>query len=234
MKVARTGLRWAALAVASCALAAGLTSQARADITILGPSVNLQALIDGQAPLQVGDKLFDNFGFLSVSGFLASEVLVTGIQDSYGYGLRFSGGWTAVGGEVKDFILSFDVAVAPQSNLLISDVHLRYNGTYLGEGYTEVVEDAYTMDDKLVGTIHAYNPPSNTNPDALLLAVPVNKLQIIKDVLLDGGTGHRLLSESRAQISYIDQTFSQIPEPSTVVMVVTGLVGLCLISRRSH
>ncbi|HEY6565569.1 MAG TPA: PEP-CTERM sorting domain-containing protein, partial [Pirellulaceae bacterium] len=52
------------------------------------------------------------------------------------------------------------------------------------------------------------------------LTVPVRRLRVQKDILLFAG------ANSAAQVSFVDQTFSQIPEPTTAVLLGLGLVVL--------
>jgi hypothetical protein len=57
----------------------------------------------------------------------------------------------------------------------------------------------------------------------------VDKLWVQKDIIATGGGA----ANGFASISIIDQTFSQVPEPSTVMLVGLGLLGLVAM-RRKH
>jgi len=226
--------RWLSAIVASLLMAVLVVAPASAEITVFADqSVALDELIASGEPLVIGDKEFEDFSFLS-QDFLTSDVLVTPILDSYGYGLRFTGEWSATGEETLGFVIQFSVAVSQESEQLISDVHLRYNGSFLGSGYSEVVEQALAFGtDEVLGQIQVNNPPPLF--DGGFDIDPIAKITIIKDVQIIGDdAGHRRLSENRAAISYIDQTFSQIPEPGTVLLVAAGIFGLCLTGRRSR
>ncbi len=227
--------RFSAVAV-SVALALASTFAAKADIQVFtDQAVELDQLISNNGSIQVGDKIFSGFSLIPTGNILPSQIIVTPIQDNYGWGLRFSSeNMTAIGAQVNGFVLQFNVSVAPESNMLISDVHLRYNGASFGNGYSEVVETAIDpTTDNVLGQTAVRNPPPELS-SGFNLSQPVSELTIVKDVRLTGDTGQRLLSDNTASISWIDQTFSQIPEPSAALLVVAGLFGLVLTTRRNH
>jgi len=226
-----------------CALAvAGFATQGQA----VAQTYNLGDLITSQETVQNGDKLFADWYFDSAV-FSASDVQVKLIQDQFGYGLSFGGPWYVIGNSAADFRLEFSVEVAPEaSGNLISDVHLNINeANAVGGGYVSVSEQVHSN-----GPVPLIQPPlhvlfaDTTNPpdslsDSWDLPTPQKRLYIRKDVMLVAGNGTEVLT-SRAQLlnytnlSYLDQTFSQIPEPGTVLLVATGIFGLCLTGRRSR
>ena len=204
----------------------------------LGDFVGLDSLVGG-ASIQVGDKIFSDF---SIDGdVLADAVEVVAIQDSNGYGISFQGVFGVAGFGVSDFRLGFAVEVAPDSNQFISDVHLAFDGVVDGVGFAMVVEQVFDGGSiplgNLLGQIVVNTPPDNLG-DTLVLGQPTKKLYIQKDILLvAGGTegeDHRRLVRgyTYAEITRIDQTFSQIPEPSTVLLVTIGLLGAAATARR--
>lgn len=231
------------IAVIAVAVLLGLASKSDATPLHLnlGQSVGLADIIGQYGSVQVGDKIFADF---SIVGDVAPhQVTVTAIQDTFGYGLRFSGGFVAVGNQITDFVLGFSVAVAPEAEeWYISDVHLRFNGNYVGEGFAEIVEQVFAGGPiplgSLLGQLFVSNPPTILE-DTFYLQQPLKKIYVLKDVLLYGGGDvppHRRIGNvagtNRATISVIDQTFSQIPEPGTVLLVAAGLLGVALTGRR--
>jgi len=58
---------------------------------------------------------------------------------------------------------------------------------------------------------------------------PAAKLWVTKDLILTGGGGG---ADSFMSIGTIEQTFSQIPEPGTVLLVGLGLLGAVALKRR--
>jgi hypothetical protein len=211
-----------------------VTGAAHAGSSFLGSPVGLQNLTNGQS-LVVGDKVFSDF-FIS-GDISANQVTVTPIEDSFGYGISFSGGFVAVGlgDETEDMVLGYTVAVVTNSPNLISDVHLRFNGSSVGLGsggwgLASVTEQVFganlaLVDQMAVFAFSSANQTTNQLENTLLINPPRPKLVIHKDVLLRASGGF-------ATISIIDQTFSQIPEPSTLGLVSLGLTGLYLLLRR--
>lgn len=229
MKVSRLS----AVAV-SVALVLASTFAAKAEIQVFtDQTVGLEQLLGPEGSIQVGDKIFTDFSFISHGAVLAGDMLVTPILDNFGYGLRFSSeSMVAIGEQVNGFVLQFDVSVAPESNQLISDVHLRYNGSNIGDGFSEVVETAIDpVTDNVIGQIQVHNPPAQLS-DGYDLSVALSRITIVKDVRITGDTGNRRLSDNQAAISWIDQSFSQIPEPSALLLVGAGLFGAALTMRR--
>jgi hypothetical protein len=138
----------------------------------------------------------------------------------------------AIGDITKDLVLRYSVAVTDPTRL-ISDVHLSYNGTVLGNGFSSVVEEIFTggFGGQKIAQLEVLNP-GNPNPvfqDLVVLLQPREKLFVQKDIMFGGGG---LGSENRALLSIIDQNFSEIPEPSTLVLSGAGCVALLVLKRR--
>jgi hypothetical protein len=229
--------------VLSCLLAfcvVGLASQVSAQSVIqLNPDQSfdgsLQDIIDQGLSIQVGDKLFDAFSFTSApsSGFLAADVAVQAVQDQFGFGLEFSGSWVATDTQERDFVLGFGVTVLDQSQL-VHDVHLLFNGSEYGSGQASVTEQIF--DDgpvplgNLIGQMAVDAPSTLENID---LFQPLRHIYVEKDVSVTGGLiGEKNSVENMARITTIHQTFSQIPEPGTMLLVAVGLFGAMLTTRR--
>jgi PEP-CTERM motif-containing protein len=196
--------------------------------TILGPTVSLASLTNGSGIL-VGDKFFNNF---TISGtFNASQVSVTGIKDSFGFGIQFGGALIA-GNSSADLILGYNVTVVTNAPLLISDAHLRFNGTVVGgSGLAEVVEQVYNSNSVFLGQMFVFDTPTtNQLESTLLIQPPQQQLILSKDVLLSASIS------AFSSISTIDQTYSQslIPEPSAFALSAAGLAGLFLLRRRTR
>ena len=92
-----------------------------------------------------------------------------------------------------------------------------------GAGLAEVVEQVVTNMDVTspYGQMTVYATPSqqvlSTN---MAINPPQSYLNLDKDVLVDSFT-----ITAYSSISTIDQTYMQIPEPSTIVLVGLGLFG---------
>jgi hypothetical protein len=215
----------AAILVTFC-IVLGSGTGATAAVTNLtgGAFVPLDFLTAGNQA-QVGDKLFSAFTFnLSgdfPAGFGADDLNVIGIQTAGNFGIRFQGGISPNLGGSGDIFLTFDVETTTPG-FLISDVHLAYNGGQI----SAVIEQASDTNGNIMATLQVQNPPPVFQDFALILP-PQQELRIQKDIFVRSLGGVVLISN-------IDQTFSQVPEPSTVGLVSAGLLGLLVIVRRRH
>jgi hypothetical protein len=215
-----------------------LCASARAQIvTNLNPgqSVDLGNYLDptGNAIL-IGDKLFDDFmyvaGGTTTNLLPAGAITLSALSNSVGFGLSFGAPFHTTDNILKDFIIKYSVTVT-NSPLLISDIHMTYNGTVVNGGYNSVTETAYDAAGfgvNVLGQVNVFNPPPELQA-SMVFAQAQEKIFIEKDIQLGGSN----LGDS-SSISIINQTFSQIPEPSSIMLVFTGLAGLLIWGRRTH
>jgi PEP-CTERM motif len=190
---------------------------------VQGPSISMANLTNGQT-LVVGDKAFTDF---SISGnFNANQVMVTPIIESGDFGIRFSGALVS-GGTPMDLILGYQVSVTNSPNL-IADANLLFNGVVVnGPGLAEITEQVYTNNNDFYGQMFVFATESNSVLSASLPITPPQPfLNINKDVLITAEL------PAFSSISTIDQTFTQVPEPSTLVLAAAGIAGLTVLRRR--
>ncbi len=216
------GRRFLLVCAAFAFLAIGYTPVSKAQI-ILGPSINMTNLVNG-GDILVGDKDFTDF---TISGdFQASQVNITPIIENGDFGIRFSGALVA-GGSAMDLILGYQVSVTNSPDL-IADANLLFNGVVVGgPGLAEVVEQVYTNNNMFYGQMDVFATQTTNQLSASLPIVPPQPfLNINKDVLITASL------PAFSSISTIDQTFTQVPEPSALVLVAAGFTGLALLRRR--
>jgi hypothetical protein len=215
--------QYLSLICAAIAFAASFSPVSNAQI-VLGPTVSLASLTNGQ-DLIVGDKEFTDF---SISGGLqASQVNVTSITENCNFGIRFSGAFIS-GASPLDFTLGYQVSVTNSPNL-ISAANLLFNGTAIGAGLAQVVEQVFTNNNNLVGQLVVFASATSNQLSASLPITPPQKfLTLSKDVHLEATL------PAFATISTIDQTFTQIPEPGALILVAAGVTGFVLLRRRRH
>jgi hypothetical protein len=189
---------------------------------ILGPGISLTNLTNGQ-DIIVGDKEFTNF---SISGdFLASQVSVIPILENGNFGIRFSGPFVS-GANPMDMILGYKVSVTNSPDL-ISAANLLFNGTVVGAGLAEVVEQVFTNNNVFAGQLFVFaSATTNKLFDSLAIQPPQSFFTVSKDVIVEATL------PAFATISTIDQSFTQVPEPSTVALVVAAFTGLAVLRRR--
>ena len=210
-------------------MAMGGTAQTVTNMTA-GGTISLATVIDNNLQVQVGDKLFGNFFFqysdtdgLSSDDLTESNITLSTIANVVGFGLQFTQPLLAIGPVIKDIGIQYTASVTDPTNM-ISDIHLAITGSAGNGGLGTVGEQALVggFGGTNVGSISASIPGSTTA--AANIVPPVPELWIEKDVTVTGGSN----ANGFASISIIDQTFSQVPEPSTLLLVgvAASLLGL--------
>jgi PEP-CTERM motif len=203
-----------------------------------GQSVDLASYANvSGAGILVGDKLFNDFSYVASDStgltnnlLPAGAVTLSALTNMTGFGLSFGAPFHTSGNLLKDFIIKYAVTVT-NASFLISDVHMDYNGTVVGNGYnlvTETVFDSSGFGGNQLGQIVVQNPPSIPQTNLTLVAAQP-ELFVQKDIQL-GGEG----DGDQSSISIIDQTFSQVavPEPSSLVLAMAGMFAFLSIRRR--
>jgi hypothetical protein len=210
----------------------------RASVITLTPgqSTNLAAVIDNNLSVQIGDKQFADFFFsyLDTDGILAndltrSNVTLTALGGNFGFGLSFQDPLIAVGPVIKDIVFKYTVLVT-DPNFWISDIHLAITGSAGNGGLGTVGENVFndSFGGTSVGTLQATLPVASGDVAFANIVPPVTKLWVQKDVIVTGNSN----PAGFASITIIDQQFSQIPEPSTVLLVGLGLLGVVALKRK--
>ena len=202
-----------------------------------GQTINLGTVIDNGLGVQIGDKLFADF-FFDYSDtdngnidLTKANVNLTALSNNIGFGVSFTQPLLAQGPVTKNIALNYSATVT-DPNFLISDIHLVITGSSGNGGLGTVDEDVYTggFNGTNVGSIHAdTSTPPLSLTDSADIVPPVVELWVQKLVSV---TGSNQSASGFATITVIDQTFSQIPEPSTVLLVGLGLLGLVALNRK--
>lgn len=217
-------------------LSAAWLATASQAATIIGTPVQLSTLVGNPTgTMLVGDKLFENFGYTFTGDMpSAAGVNVVPIQDDLGnYGIRFQGAFvdlaSSVGG--SDALITYRVT-ATGEGLLISDAHLAGNPNLLGTtGSVSVTETFLPLGANGEYTMQIFDdeqqPDSPQLTDSTVFAVPVKSLNVQKDILIHAGN-------QSGTLSFVDQTFSQIPEATTFTLAFVGLVTWAGVARRKR
>ena len=199
-------------------------------ICILGATgvqaVSLDELIATGGTITNGDKIFGDFIFTS-SDFAASNIEINPITDAFGVGIQIQAGFNAMEGETHDALLQYSVTAAGP---YISDLHLAFNGAIRGLAVAEVVETVFDSQMNFLTNFFVSVDPGGSIYQSTVYFVPaLQSLIMRKDIqLITRDTEDFDL----ATISFVDQTFSQIPEPNTAMLLIGGIAGLCLIRWR--
>jgi hypothetical protein len=229
---------FATVSVAVVVLLLGAVSPAAASSIGCDDSFLLSTLLTGGS-VTVGDKLFDQFGYVSTGDMPdASGVNVLPFVDDNGnFGLRFQGGFLDVfdggaadPGSPSDALISYRVTVLDPA-FLISDVNLAGNPAVHGPSGLIGVTETFLLDDPFVElSIFALEPGGLQQlVDGSLLTTPLKSLHVQKNIIAFAD-----VEGSAATLSFIDQTFSQVavPEPSTISLLLLGLGAMAWRIRR--
>lgn len=191
-------------------------------------SVRLSQLIEQKGTITSGDKLFSDFSYAATGDMPFDEnVNVIPFQDADGnYGIRFQGAFLDSpdpNNQGSDALITYKVAVTDPSQK-ISSAHVAANIVAKGTGTGTVTETFFpeltgvgdylripSDDEQLVNWIH-FDPPRTW--------LPVQKNILLRAV------------ESQVDISFIDQTFGQVPEPAAVTWLAAGLLATAARRRR--
>src|SRR5271169_1030806 len=226
------------MAASALVLLFSAATPVRAQVTNLtnGGSINLATVIGNGLSVLDGDKLFGNFFFsyndtdgITSDDLTMSNVTLTTVSNVIGFGLQFQQPLLAVGPVIKDITLQYSATVTNSSNL-ISDIHLDINGSAGNGGLGTVSEFAFVggIGATTVGHLQASVPVSSNDVASANIVPPVTQLWVQKDVIVTGGNA----ANGFASISVIDQTFSQVSEPSTMLLVGLGLAGMVAVNRK--
>ncbi|HUI08217.1 MAG TPA: PEP-CTERM sorting domain-containing protein [Verrucomicrobiae bacterium] len=206
-----------------------------ATVTVLnvGDTVNLSDYVDGSGnSIYIADKLFGEFNYIAggdTNNFTDMSISLTAISNSFGYGIKISAPFHTSDTQLKDFIIDYSVTVS-NAPFLISDLHLDYNGIFSGSAFSSVTESVFDHNGigvNQLNQIQVYEPPYGMMQTNLYLDTPQMKLYIEKDIELGGNA-----TGDQASISAINQVFSQIPEPSSMILTAVGIASLWFWRRR--
>ena len=209
-----------------------MTTQSNAATITLGSPVALSTLLSSgntNPSILVGDKLFDTFAFAATGNMPgAVNVNVIPIQDGDGnYGIRFQGAFIDLPGDGgSDALITYRVAVTRPEPWRITDAHLVGNPALLGGTGSASITETFLPDSPLSMTIFNNGGGNEKLMDAVDFPLPgFRELHVQKDILLFAGT-------APVTVSFVDQTFSQVPEASAALLTMIACVGFTAKRRR--
>ncbi|MEM9347578.1 MAG: PEP-CTERM sorting domain-containing protein [Planctomycetota bacterium] len=212
-------------------IVAGLSTTAWAQgSTELGPATLLSDLIENDGTILVGDKLFSDFTYLA-TGDMPSDtaVNVVPIIDNLGnFGLRFQGGFIDLpGNNASDALITYNITVT-DPNLAIIGARMQGNVAMVPVGEPDSIA---TVTDTFLSEVTDQNLVIFDNgvlldlDDSVFFEESFTVLNAQKDILLLTGG-----DDVSTILSFVDQTYYQIPEPTSLALL--GLGGLLLTRRR--
>lgn len=246
----RSALILAALALsAGSAFATNLCSPAQQSLTIF----QINQYCQGQ--VTIGDKLFSGF---SILGADSSTVNVGGFDGGSYVDIVFGGPFVINTAGQKDFTLSFQVSVIPAGWVITEIGQAITGGLGNPDAFARIDESVFGAPGPIGGTLLANstvtwisdpNDPDGGLPEAgdnLVLSTPSSVIWVTKDILLDGGNlrgegcGVTVECTLGASATTIMQRFYQrddsdvpdVPEPTTMLLFSTALLGLGFMRRK--
>jgi hypothetical protein len=141
-------------------------------------------------------------------------------------GLVFNGAFNALPGTTVDYGISYTVTAPP--GFLINDAFLSAAmGNNGGTGMVSIVE-LLIFPNGGSQRMEVSLPPSN-NSSASLQFAGVPSILVQKDILLEGGI---LPGGLGANVTFVDQGFSSVPEPTSMISLSIGMSILLVAYRR--
>jgi len=184
----------------------------------------------------IDDKTFSSFTY-SVSPFgaspAASAVTVIPVNNgASGIGFTFQALWTVSAGATLDSLIGFSAAVTSGAALIEdASIALLSGAGITGTGTLTITEGLCLTGPCPPGGITTVVNSSNSATTIFLPShvffTPTGSLTASKDIGLSAGTS------GTVTVSSITDTFSQrVPEPSTLLLLGSGLLGIRLVARR--
>lgn len=185
------------------------------------------------------------------------SINVSGTQSNGEWGIVFNAIWEVRPGESVDTSLQFRVRTTDpdfwivgntlgiagvQNTITAGSVSVSeqvYREKYLGLGGNLLqepiaVKEAYyiSFTDKQTFDQQSFAEVVVVDDDVVLVPVAVQEAWIVKDIGLDGGLNLPGNDTGVASLSLVAQTFAQVPEPATIVLLATGTLLIAGSRRR--
>lgn len=201
----------------------------------LTPMISHATPITLNPTLSVGGLDFEGFTCsISSGGAYASPSSCSQINinkiTSPGNGIQITSGFTAFPSSFDDAVIDYHVS-STSSGTGIDSVGLDFNGNFFGHAVSSVTESVFSGS-QLVGfaIVSCGADVGCSRTDTITLDGTYTNLYVEKDIDVSAALG-------LAGISIIDQTFGTdpvAPEPSSMALLGSGLIGAALFFRRRN
>ncbi|HOW72780.1 MAG TPA: PEP-CTERM sorting domain-containing protein [Phycisphaerae bacterium] len=199
-------------------------------VSTAGATLLSDLVADPNLSVVSGDKIFKNFSVLSIGdgSFTVDPTIDVTPIATPDFGLKFASVtgapiMTAGIESAVDLLIGFDVVIDADpkwADFFLKDIALKFEAAAPSDGLAQVVESALDGP-TVVGQTSVQLPGGPMQADVNLPQPWDGKtIHIIKDAMVIGG------KTEGAQIVWIEQTFSQVPEPATLGLLGLGLVAL--------
>ena len=206
-----------------CVLLASATNAAQIPLP-----TTLDALLnDTEDFVVVGELSFGAFMYGATGDMPpASSINVSAQTDAMGNsGIRFQGGFLdTVSVGASDAVIEFTVSA---DSAIISDAVLGGNPDLLGGAGLVAVTETFLPQVTDASLSVFDNGTVEQLTDRIVFDTPLQTLNVQKDINLNAEAG-----SAGAVLSFIDQTFSIVPEPATFSAAIFGFLGLLGYRRR--
>jgi hypothetical protein len=201
------------------------------------PTATYDNYLGAQFSCGIDDKTFSNFSYSTAGSnqLPASSITVNPLNVPFNPGFLFNAPWGVQAGQTQDSLIGFTVNVNPGGNL-INDLSLfMFGAGIVGTGQVSVAE-TYCAGDTFAdlcahgteGTLLTIlNSSTSKLVDSVNFANPVSVVDVVKDVTLLGGA-----NGSAAVASGVQNQFSEVPEPGSLMLFGSGIVCLADVLRR--
>lgn len=203
-------------------------------LPIAAGAIPLQQVIDDGGHTTANGVTFSNFS-VSITGALAGSLTAADLELTFeegagSAGFALTGPISAADGELGDVFLSFSVGSAQLiTGALLSAINVADGGLGALAAVDELIRSGAGAFLGLLSTSDTGGPGDGIFDDSLSFAGQ-SSIKVMKDILVDssllgGGPG------GSARITFVSQTFTFVPEPGTLLLVLGGLAGLAVRGR---
>ncbi len=184
----------------------------------------------------IDDKTFQNFSYSTAGTNLmpASSITVNPITTFHNPGFLFNAPWGVQAGETQGSLIGFTATVDP-GGALINDLSLAmFGAAVVGSGQVSVAE-TYCLGDTFADScangiqgslLTILNSGQSKLTDSVSFA-GVSVVDVVKDIELVGGA-----NGSAALVSGVQNQFSEVPEPGSLMLFGSGIACLAGVMRR--
>ena len=193
----------------------------------------LQDLVDTAGSLSIGDKVFSDFDYFAsgLTSFDASQIRVTASFSNGVYHLTWAGNMSLVssGTASADLLLNYTVTATEG---LINMIDQSYAGSAQPSGgsFLSIDETVKNSNGVVIANSHLQaddlSDPFAETGDDLYVDPAQQTLTVTKDL------GFAVVNGGFVTVSQVGQSFHQVPETSTTMMLVVGTAFLGMVMFR--